>query len=210
MLRSICLFSAALFPLAASAAVTFNIDAQILRDQSGNPLTSGVVIFAASLTDDTFGAPTPDAFVTGDDIILRKWAWDSGSEAGEFQKGGPDGLVFNFNDYSGLGPDDYLQLYWYPTRSFSDTAPGEGTPYGSFRSDIPEFLGTSAWRVPADGSIVSLAFLTQEAGGTRAATEGDASSFTPVPEPSFYAGAFAVSCLAWAVVSKKIRRREVV
>src|SRR4051812_3285520 len=55
-------------------ALSITIDADLLKDASGNPMsTNGLVLLVASTTDTNFAAPTPLSFVSGDDIIVGKW-----------------------------------------------------------------------------------------------------------------------------------------
>jgi hypothetical protein len=202
MLKSICLLAVAFIPMCAATS-TFNINAFRLDDANNNPMPStGLVILAASFTDDLFADPTADAFFPDpDDIELGRWT--IGNSDGDFE----DSYVFTYD--KGEAPGDALQLYWFPTLLETAMAPGFNTPYGTYRSDVKEVDGQDyyAWRVPSDNIVGSLAFFTAEGGSlVNSAESGDARFATPVPEPSFYAGAFALGCLAWAAASKKWRR----
>lgn len=202
--RLVCLIGAALFIPAAQANVVLNLSAEDLRDESNNLMpTTGLVLLAASTTDNVFDAPTADDFLPGsDDVVLAKWALESSRGPGKFAKS----FQAELTDHPNWTPGDHLRLYWYPDLTESSATPGAGTPYGTYRSDSPEIPDlTEPWVTPSDGSNVSIAFLSEDRGGP-VGNSGQANELTPVPEPSFYAGVFAAGCLAWAVLSRK--RRE--
>lgn len=142
------------------ASVTLNVSAGNLNDASGNPMpTNGLVLLIASTNDSTFGAPTPDTFVAGDDIIIAKWDLSTWSTPGLLlDSTGPVTLEGGWN------AGDPLQLCWFPTLTITATAPGAGAPYGQYRTNSNIDDG-DPWITPADGATITLKFLTTDAGG---------------------------------------------
>lgn len=182
-----------------------NVDAEFLKTSGGLAMPStGLVILTASTTDATFESPTSSAFVVGDDIELKRWDLTLG--------GWGDGA---FQDTTGSltlsgawTAGDALRLVWFPTLNLSSTAPGAGTSYGAYRH-ATGLDGSDPWVTPADGSAISLKFLTSDASilgtGSNLASLGNASFATPVPEPSAYAAAFSLGCLLLGIARRRIK-----
>jgi len=200
MIRATCLLAAALIPVTSYSNVIINLNAEILRNADGSLMpSSGLVLLAASTQNPDFAEPSDTEFLPGfDDIILGKWSL--GSNDGRF------GAEFNGVLSGSWSSGDHLRLYWYPTLTEAATEPGAGTPYGTYRSDIPDVEeSSSGWFTPNDGATESIGFFTADSGGP-GGNDGRALLTTPVPEPSFYAGAFAAGCLAWAVAKRRKQR----
>jgi hypothetical protein len=209
---------ALLCPFSAMAA-TFNIDADALKDSSGNLMTSGVIVLVADVKDvaTTFGSfvrngfsgPTAASF-SGNDYLVHRWNFDS-SAPEYFGPGAFQGAVTL--DFSGQWqPGDPLRLYWFPQNTASDTVPGAGKPFGTYRRGAPETgsPGSFAWITPSNTatlsingetasvpkeSTVSLALLSTDANtlvptgtGTTPSTAGIASSRMVVGRFVFYNG----------------------
>jgi hypothetical protein len=159
--------------LSARASITINIFAGAVRTADGSaPMPPGGQVFlVASTTDGVFDGPTAGAFVTGDDVILQRWDFDSGLGDGLFL----GALQFEPAGVPHLTAGDPLRLYWFPTLTAGSTSPGDGTPYGFCRG-AAGIDGSDAWVVPAEGSTVDLTFATESAGGSHPDSAGAASS----------------------------------
>lgn len=154
-----------------------------------------------------FGDPTPESFVSDDDIVLGSLFINQG--AGAFLE------PITFTLTGGVTAGDQILLRWYPTLDVNDlgTGPGAGTHYGQFRTDLVEtnYGSDTAWVVPAEGATINLNFLTADNGGTDGGpghgdhpeSEGIA-NLTVIPEPSTY----ALVGLALAALGFARRRRQ--
>jgi hypothetical protein len=207
---------ALLCPFSAMAA-TINIDADALKDASGNLMTSGVIVLVADVKDvgTTFGnfarngfsGPTATSF-SGNDYLVHRWNFNSSAPeyfgAGAFQAA----LALDFSGQ--WQPGDPLRLYWFPQNIASDTVPGPGKPFGTYRRGAPETgsPGSFSWITPSNTatlsingetasvpkeSTVSLAMLSTDANtlvptgtGTTLSTAGLASSRMVVGRFLFY------------------------
>ncbi|MBE0544076.1 MAG: hypothetical protein IH623_22265 [Verrucomicrobia bacterium] len=181
----------------AQATVTFNIDAADLRTAGGElmPL-NGQVLLVASPTDAVFGGPTPDAFVTGDDVILFRGELNLGMP-GIFQAS----VNFAFESFPGLNPGDPVQLYWFPTLTAAATSPGEGATYGAFRHETG-LDGSAPWVIPGDGALVDLKFITMSQGGSHPNLLGYASGVITRPVILSLTGAGTPNVvITWSAVS---------
>ncbi|HTG45675.1 MAG TPA: hypothetical protein VK633_14225 [Verrucomicrobiae bacterium] len=214
--------SAVVLPVSVSA-VTFNIDADRLKDANGNPMPlTGQVVFIAS-TDPSnnstgaglpsgFAGPVAGSYSSGDDFVIARWDLDSGFGAGAFDRSLSVVLT------GGWTTGDPLALLWFPTLTSGDL-PTDGTPYGFFRDDVSDSLTSRApWVTPSASDTVNLEFATQDAnsgvfngatypGGAYAPSVGNA-NLTVVPEPSQYAAAFGLICAGIAFTSRKFRRAD--
>jgi hypothetical protein len=168
-------------------AVTINIDADSLKDASGNPMTSGVIVLVADvkdtpgsngiLTRNGFSGPTAASF-SGNDFLVHRWNFSPGAPEyfgpGAFQ----GAITVSLSGQWQAG--DPLRLYWFPQNTAGDTAPGPGKPYGTYRSGSADPAASSSfkWITPAESatlslngetasvpkeSTISLAFLTTDA-----------------------------------------------
>ena len=169
------------------ATITINLTGGYITfsDAMKRAPIGSLVQLIASTNDDIFTAPSPTSFTGGsaDDRILASFGVNL--EPGAFDRA----IVFSLDppEGPGLGAGDRLMLRWFPQLTTSASAPGGGTQYGEFRSDVTNENGsTITWVVPADGRTEDLYFLTQSAEGTRPNSDGVA-NFVVVPEPSTYA-----------------------
>lgn len=181
----------------AQATVTFNIDAADLRTAGGElmPL-NGQVLLVASPTDAVFGGPTPETFVSGDDVILFRGELNLGVP-GIFQVS----VNFAFESFPGLGPGDPVQLYWFPTLTAAAKSPGEGATYGTYRHEAG-LDGSAPWVVPADGALVDLKFITMSQGGSHPDFLGYASRVITRPTILSLTGAGTLNVvITWSAVS---------
>jgi hypothetical protein len=186
--------------------VTLNITAGELRYDAATPMPdTGLLLLGASTSDGTFNDPIPGAFFSGDDIEVFRWdltaahgnSIDTTTFPGTFD--GSTGAL-TLESFPGWTTGDPLRLYWYPTKTFSDTAPGAGTRYGMYPLD-------GSWTTPGAGSTVSFQFLTTSRGGPEPDAAGYASN-TVVPEPSTYAAAFGAACLGFGLLRKRLTARQ--
>ncbi len=157
-------------------ALTIELDADLLKDASGNPMpSSGLLVLVAS-TDSTFNGPTPLSFVSGDDVVVGKL---------DLSAFATPGVVIDAVSTSGIIGKP-IMLYWYPTLNINSTAPGQNTPYGSY-TDAVGIDGSMPWVGGSDAATITLKFLTQDADtdfhspGTNPSAAGLASSTTPTP-----------------------------
>jgi hypothetical protein len=164
------------------ATITINLGGAYiyLADGVTRAPEGSLVQLIASTNDNIFTAPSPTSFTGGssDDVILASFAVNL--EPGAFL----ENIVFSLGGTLGAG--DQLLLRWYPQLTTSASAPGGGSQYGEFRTDLVENSSTTNWLVPADGQTHDLNFQTMSFGGSRPDVEG-AANFVVVPEPSTYA-----------------------
>ena len=189
----------------AFATVTLNMSVAYLNDAEGSPMpTTGLVLLVASTNDGTFGAPTSESFVNGDDTIVAKWDLSTWSTPGLLLGStGPLTLAGGWNE------GDPFQLYWFPTLTLASTAPTAGAVYGQYRTNSPTD-GGDLWITPADGATVSLKFLTMAAGGSNPNSTGNA-SFTVggVAAPvilSLTIASATNTVIAWSAASNRTYR----
>jgi hypothetical protein len=151
-----------LFAMRLSASVTLNVSAANLNDAGGTPMpTNGLVLLVASTNDATFGAPTFDSFVSGDDYIIASWNLATWSTPG-LLLGSTGPVILG----GGWNAGDPLLLRWFPTLTLAATAPGVGASYGQYRTDST-VDGGDPWITPAEGATISLKFLTTDIGGSQ-------------------------------------------
>ena len=171
-MRALYLFALTLLLTSrAFATVTLITTASNLKTATNSPMpVTGLVLLVASTTDNVFAPPSPNAFVTGDDIIVGRWDLSSMNAPGQLLNLTTMALSGDWN------AGDPLKLYWFPSLTLTSLTPGaEGVPYGAYRADLtPD--GGDPWITPADGATVSLRFLTDDstAGGSIAAASGNA------------------------------------
>ena len=189
--------------------VAINIDAELLKDQSGNAMpTTGLAFLAVDTQGDGFSSPSPGAFFSSaDDQIIKKWDLSAFNTAGVLSDTtGQQLLTGNWNS------GDALKLYWYPNLTVNSTSPGaSGVHYGSY-SGSAGVNGSGAWTTPNVGVLLSLRFFTSDAsvlntGGAEPSSAGLA-SFTVVPEPAVYSSIFAGLCLLGGIVRKLSTKRS--
>jgi hypothetical protein len=230
-----CLLGFSLLPISVSA-VSFEVDAETLKDQNGTamPVTGQVLLVAStggssSVNGNTFIVPRSDSplaagsFLIGsgglsDDLVVARVDLDSGFGAGSLSQ--TLNLSFGLDSTGSWQPGDQLSLYWFPSLSSGSTTPGVGTHLGMFRDDVTDATSRNAWVTPGASSTISLQFVTQDANGPifpggvypsgaagyPSATGNASQVVTPVPEPSQFAAAFGLGCLAWAFVARKSKR----
>jgi hypothetical protein len=164
---------------AFGATVTINLEANLLKTASGDPMpTTGLVILVANTDGTSFSQPTAGAFVSGGNTIVGTWDLSKG-----WDTAGVLGAAANFGLSDGLAAGDPLQLYWFPTLTIDSTAPGAGTQYGLY-TDPVGIDGSAPWVVPGAGATVDFYFLTADANssfdspGLNPASAGLASSTT--------------------------------
>ncbi len=140
-----------------SHALTIQVDADLLKDSSGNAMpTNGLVVLVASTTDTNFNGPTAGAFATGDDIVVAKFNLAS--------SGAPGVLIDVAASLSFSGnwnPGDPLAIYWFPTLTTNSTAPTAGIPYGMYTTTTP-LDGSDPWVTPQSSANIDLRFITTD------------------------------------------------
>jgi hypothetical protein len=195
MKKYLAVFSVAFLAFNVQADVTLAITAGEIRYDAESPMpASGQIVVAAS-TGSFFSGPTPESFVSGNDVLLYRANIGTGD--------GIFGDIISFNlSALGVQTGNPVQLYWFPTLTSADTAPGFSTPFGAYHH--PTGLdGSAPWFIPGDGATISLTFQTVGFGGSNPDIAGYA-TFMTVPEPSTYA-LLALGGAAWFFL---LRRRK--
>lgn len=181
--------------LDADAAVTFNVNADLLKDQNGAAMVqSGLVLLVADTAANGFGAVADGASLAlsgaiggagGDDLVLFRWALggSSGTNGAFYDTTGS----LNFGDYAGWNAPDPLALLWFPDLTLASTTALGGSSYGIYSN--PGSPSSSAWVTPPDGTpLTTLDFFTSDGAfstGVLAAGLGNASlTVAAIPEPS--------------------------
>jgi hypothetical protein len=138
-----------------ASALTIEMDADLLKDANGAPMpVTGLVLLVASTNDATFNAPTPLSFVSGDDIILGKLDLTAFGEPGVLAA---DQIITSVP----LSSSNPIRLYWFPTLNINSTAPGQGTPYGTY-TDAVGIDGSAPWFGASGNFTISFKFLTSD------------------------------------------------
>ena len=189
----ISLTACCLFLQSAQASVTLNLEGDLLQTATAGTAApvSGIVMLVAntSTTSGSFGntniqsgaSLTVGGSIMPGDVILKEWTI-----------GGSSGTAGAFYDTTGslsLGTSGWatgnpLALLWFPTLTAGTATAPASAAYGVYTG--PGSSGSAAWTTPADGSTVSLNFVTTNAafgGGTLNPSLGVA-SLTVTPEPS--------------------------
>ncbi len=164
------------------AAVTINILGGQFSDQNGNAVPLGsLLVLVASTLDQTFSPIQPNAFASGDDIVIAQFATNNPSSL----SGAVSYAINNFNLFGNLSPGDPLALYWYPTLDINASAPGFGTPYGMFTDPLGSLLD-DPFVVPPDGGTITFSIVSQIHQGSLS-NNLFLANLTTIPEPSTYA-----------------------
>lgn len=195
----------------ASASVTIDVQAEVLKTSSGVaiPLDSRILV-VADTSGNGFGtlqagaAFAIDSLVAGtDDRIVGVFDMSVWGEAGVFQT---PSFTPELSSVTGWTANDPLALIWLPTQTSADSALIGGAEYGIFFG--PTGSGGDAWLTPTDGNPGSFFFFTSDA-----STLSSAGTFAPnssyanlqvaaVPEP----GRFLLSMLGLAMLVVRRRR----
>jgi hypothetical protein len=214
-MRIACILAAACVPMVAESAVTFDIDAEIMRGRpvppatAGTPIPEGTGLFllVADTLGNGFGQPTSSSFVSGDDIQLAEWTATVDPNLPDgvlFTSTGP--LSFSLDPAGNWGEGDPVGLYWFPTLNPSSGSPGEGTEYGFYTDPVGRDNG-DVWVTPPDSQVQDrIWFLTTDSGFGTNPPEVASATLTVVPEPSTYAAAAGLLCLGWAAYSRRSKR----
>jgi hypothetical protein len=200
------------------ASVSFNLDADHLKDNLGNSLKEGaLVMLVASTTDTTFsplsaGSISTNSFLgTSDDLVLwRGFVTDTGAT---YSYPILNAQVPAMEFANGWGQDDRLALLWFPTLTESSTSIDVGTVYGLYTNPSSTTL-SSAWITPANGTSNYLLGLYTIDGAQvlgepgEIASDAGMASFTvsAIPEPSTYAAIFGALTLG-GVCYRRYRRK---
>ena len=205
MIRKLSALIALLLSLSiieSKAAISFNVQADLLQDAAGNPMSAnGLVLFIVSTSDLTFGpivegadrsaAGSPLGPGSDDYVAFRSTTLGSGLD-GVFDRATGN---LNLANIPGWNPGDPLAIVWFPTIvNASSSLLSAGTPYGFYTDPIGKDT-SRPWITPADpSSAVGLLFYTTNSSGnlgnppgTNPAITGRPSqSVLPVPEPTTF------------------------
>ena len=202
---------ACLIVSSSRAAVSIDISVGKLYDASGNYAPKGaLLILAADTGRDGFDLPTPGSFL-GNDAELARWDVDFEITDPEPSPGtSTTSVSISLAAVPNLDVGDPLKIYWYPTLTTAATAPGAGTQYGAYRTDVDPDGSTAvkiAYILPEERqSPWNLDMLTFAGGGTLSEETGKA-SLSVVPEPSTYAMAAGIGCLAFGMAVRRLRQK---
>ena len=170
----------------SNATITINFFAGDLMNKTGAPVPlGGLLELVADTANNGFTAPTANAFVSNDYIVVASFSLNGNLNGGGNPGQTANVLTFSPTNLSGLDAGDPLLFRWFPSLTTSSSAPGAGTMYGQFRTVTSQDGSTlpTPWSEPADGQSYTLSFITQSAGGSNPNAVGYA--VTPIiPEPS--------------------------
>lgn len=230
MLKKHIIALAATVALAAplSAAITIQLQADMLKDAAGNPMPlTGLFLLVASINNTglegvTAGVSTAVSttasnqplFAGGDDYVIARGNLTNYGVAGVLDfptlSVDPDSTTNAVDTFSLAGWEngDTLGLFWFPTLTLGSTVIPANTPFGSYTRNAAA-NGTSAWITPNDGaSNYKLGFYTTDGAelspGPTAVNAPNAarSSQTAVPEPS------TLGMAALGIIGLMSRRRR--
>lgn len=179
----------------AQSTITINFDVGVLANNSGIPVADGSLLQIIASPDVVFDAPSDASFITGNDLLIYSWAFDSATS-------GMNGVAtfemnVNLSQFPVVG--HYLAVRWYPTLSSQSIAPGFNTFYGEYG-----YVQDSSWVAPAAGNIIGLQMITVALGGSVADSLGQAALQTPIPEPSTYAAIFGALALGFVAYRRRL------
>lgn len=196
------LLAAASLSLAAvtigEAAITMQIQGDLLQDQAGNPLSlQALFVIIADTNGDGFTQPIQEGSVTiggstrpgGDDKIVFR---------GNMSTYGVEGVLFatasniDINSIAGWTEGDPLALMWFPSLTSASTTTITGQRYGFYTNPLA-VDGSQPWTTPSNASGTrSIGFFTKNGtelspgpGASNDAIAGRASqTVAAVPEPT--------------------------
>ena len=190
------LIFAGLLGLAGAAnaqSVTLRVDAGLLENATGTAVVAnGMLLELIASPSGVFSAPTSNAYITGDNVLLANFTMNSNSGVAGETLNNANLTLASF----GLTQGEAVELRFYPNLSGTTipTKPTLGTTYGQVRSSTAETGQTdanqTAWVIPASGSTVDLLYITANDGGSYSNLSADATNVVlagAVPEPSVYA-----------------------
>jgi hypothetical protein len=183
-------------PLTASATVSFLIDADLLKNQSGGSLSQSSLFMLVSSTQDSLfqdiavgSSTTIGSLLNADDRIIFKGDFLGSPNTNGVLNTTSGSLTLNSGALTNWTTGDPLALLWFPTLTAASLAIPDGTPYG-FYTNASSLDGSEPWVTPADStSDYGLLFYTADGvnlgPGTNPASAGNASlTVGAVPEPS--------------------------
>lgn len=185
----------ALFLLTASlqGGVSFVLNADLLKDQNGNPLPdSSLVMLVVSTMDGTFSPMTPGnvplgSYLSADDVVVYLTDLSASGIPGVLDATTP-GLFLE--DVVGWDQGDPLAIYWFPGATLDSLEIDPMASYGMYTDSVGHD-GSDLWITPLDGtSGWNLLFFTQDgvdySPGAEAFNPAEAglASLSAAPEPT--------------------------
>ncbi len=207
--KSLLFFAAVGLAPALSATVTveFLVGKLLAADAVNTAPENSLIQILAMTLGAGFEDPTAVSFTGGNNNsrVLYSFGLDSSTTgiSGTFNYLPPSSLSLT----GGLATGNQLLVRWFPTLDINSAAPGLGTKYGQYRTDLifDDTDGSgSGWVLPAEGESKTLRFLTLSEGGSVANAAGVANrTVTVVPESDY-----AVAGLATLATAALVRRRR--
>ncbi|QIF03846.1 PEP-CTERM sorting domain-containing protein [Roseimicrobium sp. ORNL1] len=185
----------ALFLLTASlqGSVSFYLNADLLKDQNGNPIPdSSLVMLVVSTMDGTFSTMGPGyvplgSYLSDDDVVVYLTDLSLSGIPGVLDGATPELLL---EDVAGWDAGDPLAVYWLPGATLAQPEINAGDSYGMY-TDSEGHDGSYPWVTPLDGtSGWQLMFYTQDgvdySPGAEAFNPAEAglASLAAAPEPT--------------------------
>ncbi|MBI4662014.1 MAG: hypothetical protein HY735_24595 [Verrucomicrobia bacterium] len=207
----------ACLPWQIRAAITINIEAELLKTGLGQPMpSSGLVLLVANISQ----MPQPWNEALKYRLELKRWDLTSsggggGLGAGLFQ-GTTGPLTFGSQGYAGWSPGQLLELLWFPTLTLDSTVT-VGTRYGEYSHNGEYYYfkglnGGAAWVTPPDGSTITLKFFTMDATILNSSGENSPSFGNALhvmgPEPQTCGVVAGLLCLGYGVLRRRFVRTK--
>jgi len=193
-MKKIAAIIACLVTTGASASITFDIQAEDLRNSAGGIPSDALVLLVSDTARDGFASIADGSSLAlngflngGDDQIL--WRNSIQATTGGFAPGAFADFTTGLNLGGTWDAGDPLALLWFPSLTLASVQASGGDSYGFFSG--PASAGSSDWVTPADGaSAYKLYFFTDSAtdlgiAGSLPSSAGNASlTVAAIPEPS--------------------------
>jgi hypothetical protein len=182
-----------LFNASLRGEVSFVLNADLLKDQNGNPVPdSSLVMLVVSTMDGTFSPMAPGyvplgSYLSGDDVVVYLTDLNSFGLPGILDASTPQ---LSLDDVAGWDPGDPLAIYWLPGATLALPEIEPGGWYGIYTDGVG-YDGSDPWITPADGALSwNLLFYTQDgevdSPGAEAFNPAEAglASLSAAPEPT--------------------------
>lgn len=206
------------FSIQSHATIAITLQADLLKDQLGNPAPMGSMALLIASTADALFASLPAGLNTSagtqvgasDDYIVGAVSGLSWADVGAFEATFQGGTALTLGAIPGWTAGDSLALVWVPSLVANATVIPGNTFYGLYTRNVATLSdGSAAWLTPTDGNDATLTFVTQDGNifspGSTASNAPNVSRATlqAVPEPT---SAFLIAVGAAGLMMR--RRRQ--